>query len=322
MRTDLNRREFLAVSAAGAGLVATAARAAEPVFKTTLRKAVILSADRMNDETFKRLKDAGLEGFEARTVTVDEAKRARESAEKYGLRIHSVIGGGSVAGLRAAQAYGADGVLAPVGGCHVKPMPEAWEFDIKFDESNGHITQLVAGDNEQFQGYIEAHNRSMDAVRESIKKLLPVAEETQVVIALENVWNNWCVRPELYNWVVASFNSPWVKAYFDIGNHVKYAGILRGDRVEIAYPPEAWIRIFGPRLAKVHVKDYRLDAEGKGGRWAAIGEGSVDWPVVRQALEDVGYNGWLTDETGLAWPELSRRLDRIIAGQPPAATAS
>ena len=59
----------------------------------------------MNEEMFKKLKDAGIEGFEARTVAIDEAKRARESAEKFGLRIHSVIGGGSVAGLRAAQAY-------------------------------------------------------------------------------------------------------------------------------------------------------------------------------------------------------------------------
>jgi len=317
MRTDLSRRDFLAVSAAGVSLAATGVRAAEPVYKTTLHKAVILGADRMNEETFKKLKDAGIEGFEAYTVAVDQAKRARESAEKFGLRIHSVMGGGSVAGLRAAQAYGADAVLAPVGGCSAKPMPEPWEFDIKFDEANGHITQLVARDNEKFQGYIEAHNRSMDGVRESIKKLLPVAEETQVAIALENVWNNWCVRPELYNWVVASFNSPWVKAYFDVGNHVKYAGILRGDKVEIAYPPEVWIRIFGPRLAKVHVKDYQLNADGKGGNWAAIGQGSVNWPVVRKALDDVGYNGWLTDETGLGWSELSRRLDRIIAGEPP-----
>ena len=226
MRTGLSRRGFLAVSAAGVSLAATGGRAAEPVYKSTLHKAVILRADRMNEETFKKLKDAGIEGFEGYTVAVDQAKRARELAEKFGLRIHSAMGGGSAAGLRAAQAYGADAVLAPVGGCSAKPMREPWEFDIKFDEANGHITQLVAGDNEKFKGYIEAHNRSVDGVRESIKKLLPVAEETQVAIALENVWNNWCVRPELYNWVVASFNSPWVKAYFDIGNHVKYAGIL------------------------------------------------------------------------------------------------
>ncbi|HUT35247.1 MAG TPA: TIM barrel protein, partial [Planctomycetota bacterium] len=237
MSTRCSRREFLAASAAGAGLLAVGRADAAP-FKTKLHKAVILGANRMNEETFKKLKDTGLEGIEAHTVAVDEAKKARELAEKAGLRIHSVMRGGSAAGLRAAQAYGADAVLAPVGGCGAKPIPQPWEFDIKFDESNGHITQLVAGDNEKFKGYIEAHNRSVDGVRESIKKLLPVAEETKVAIALENVWNNWCVRPELYNWVVASFNSPWVKAYFDVGNHVKYAGILRGDKVEIAYLPE------------------------------------------------------------------------------------
>ena len=320
MRTGMTRRSFLAVSAAGVSLAATAGRHAEPAFKTTLRKAVILGNDRMNEETFKRLKEAGIEGIEGHTVAIDEAKKARELAEKFGLRIHSVMRGGSAAGLRAAQAYGADAVLAPVGGCGAKPMPEPWEFDIKFDDANGHITQLVAKDNEKFKGYIEAHNRSVDGVRESIKKLLPVAEETKVAIALENVWNNWCVRPELYNWVVASFNSPWVKAYFDVGNHVKYAGILRGDHVEIAYPPEVWIRAFGPRLAKIHVKDYKLNADGKGGNWAGIGQGSVNWPEVRKALDDVGYNGWLTDETGLGWPELSKRLDRIIAGDPPMPT--
>jgi sugar phosphate isomerase/epimerase len=48
-----------------------------------------------------------------------------------------------------------------------------------------------------------------------------------------------------------------------------------------------------------------------------IVQGSVNWPEVRKALDDVGYNGWLTDETGLGWRELSHRLDRIIAGEPP-----
>jgi hexulose-6-phosphate isomerase len=316
MSTRYSRREFLAASAMGAGLLATG-RLGAATFKTTLHKAVILGKNGMNEETFKKLKDTGLEGFEAYTVPVEEAKRARELAEKAGLHIHSVMGGGSPAGLRAAQAYGADAVLAPVGGCSAKPIPEPWEFDIKFDESNGHLTQVVAGDNEKYKAYIEAHNRSMDGAREGIKKLIPIAEETKVAIALENVWNNWCVRPELYKWLVASFNSPWVKAYFDVGNHVKYAGILRGDKVEIAYMPEVWIRAFGPRLAKIHVKDYKLNADGKGGDWAGIGQGSVNWPEVRKALDEVGYNGWLTDETGLGWPDLNKRLDRIIAGESP-----
>ena len=316
MKDCVTRRDFLAASAAGVGLAAVG-QAAEPAFKTTLKKAVIMH--KVTEDGLKKLKDAGFDGIEAGTVPVEEAKKARELAEKAGLRIHSIIVGGSPAGLRAAQAYGADAVLAPVGGCGAKPIPEPWEFDIKFDEADGHITQLVAGDNEKFKAYIEAHNRSVDGVRESIKKLLPVAEETKVAIALENVWNNWCVRPELYNWVVASFKSPWVKAYFDVGNHVKYAGILRGDKVELAYMPEVWIRAFGPRLAKIHVKDYKISADGKTGNWAGIGQGSVNWPEVRKALDEVGYNGWLTDETGLGWPELNKRLDLIIAGKDPVA---
>ena len=145
----------------------------------------------------------------------------------------------------------------------------------------------------------------MDGVRASIKRLLPVAEETKVAIALENVWNNWCVRPELYNWVVASFKSPWVKAYFDIANHVKYGR------------PEEWILTLNELLVKLHVKEFKLnplDPQGEGS-WPNIREGSVRWPIVRHALERVGYNGWMTIEGGtLSLEEFSKRLDLIIAG--------
>ena len=167
------------------------------------------------------------------------------------------------------------------------PMPEPWEFDIEFDETNGHLTRVVKGDNEKYQAYIEAHNRSMDSAASTSKKLIPVAEETKVVIALENVWNNFCVKPSIFKWMVASFQSPWVKAYFDVGNHVKYLT-----------PPEVWIREFGPLLAQVHIKDFKLNPDNHGGRFVHPRDGSVNWPAVRQALEDVGYNGWLTIEDG------------------------
>ena len=151
---------------------------------------------------------------------------------------------------------------------------------------------------------------AMDGARASVAKLIPVAEETKVVIALENVWNNFCVTPALAKWLTTSFQSPWVKFYFDVGNHVKYIT-----------PPEKWIRELGPLVAKVHIKDYKLAPDGKSGNWAKVGEGSVDWPAVRQALEDVGYNGWLTDESrGLPLKELSKRFDLIIAGKNPAPT--
>jgi hexulose-6-phosphate isomerase len=291
------------------------ARAGAPTFRTRLQKAVIVGTP--NEATLRPLKDAGFDGVEARVIPVEEAARCREAAEKLGMRIHSVMGGGSPGGLRTAQAYGADAVLHVPGGGISGPMPEPWEFDIEFDDKSGHLTRVAAGDNARFAPYIQSHNGAMDSSRESIRRLIPVAEETRVVIALENVWNNFNVRPELLRWLAASFQSPWVKVYFDIGNHIKYAAAMRDGKLQAVYPPEAWIRAFGPLLAKVHVKDYRLNNDLRGGAWARIGDGTTNWLAVRQALEEAGYNGWLTDETGLALPELSRRLDRIVAGQRP-----
>ena len=98
-----------------------------------------------------------------------------------------------------------------------------------------------------------------------------------------------------------------MRAYFDIGNHVKYA------------PPQEWIHTLGKLIAKCHVKDYKLNPDGRGGDWAQIREGSVDWPAVRQALDSVGYRGWVSIEgNGIPLPPLAeqaRRLDLIIAGK-------
>jgi hexulose-6-phosphate isomerase len=139
-----------------------------------------------------------------------------------------------------------------------------------------------------------------------VKKLIPLAESLGVVIALENVWNNLWVRPAIFKHFVASFKSPWVKAYYDIGNHVKYA------------PSEEWILTLGPLLAKLHAKDFKLNqADPNGnGDFVNIREGHVRWPVVRRALDDVGYNGWLTIEGGnCTLEEHNHRLDLILAGK-------
>ena len=300
-----NRREFLMTSAvAGVGLLATGQLTAAP-FKTTLRKSMYIGEP--NLDTMKALKDAGFEGVEVRAgkATPQEAAVTREKAEKIGIRIQSTMGGGSPNGLRMAAAYGAEAVLHVPGGVRNVPMPEPWEFDIEFDETNGHLTRVVKGNNEKYKAYIEAHNRSMDSAREYVKKLIPVAEETKVIIALENVWNNFCVKPSIFKWMVASFKSPWVKAYFDVGNHVKYLT-----------PPEVWIREFGPLVAKVHIKDFKLNPDNHGGRFVHPRDGSINWPAVRKAFDDVGYNGWLTiEDGGISNPEFNKRLDLIIAGK-------
>jgi hexulose-6-phosphate isomerase len=150
-----------------------------------------------------------------------------------------------------------------------------------------------------------AQNHATDASRKALEKLIPAAEKTGVVIAVENVWNNLWVKPALFAHFVASFDSPWVQAYFDIGNHVKYA------------MPEEWIRALGGLIVKCHVKDFRLNPDGHGGSFVDIRDGSVDWPLVRQELDKIGYSGWMTIEGsgGLSLEERSKRLDLIVAGK-------
>ena len=318
----------------GAQSAQTPAQSDAPLtFKTKLHKALIA---RPTEDELQLMKDAGFEGVEARVLPPEEATKMRAVAEKLGMRVHSVLYGWaefnspdkgevertfaeSQAAIRSAEAFGADAVLlvpcriGPRGGRGAQPtgssmrMPRPWEFQIEFDEKTGHISKVVYGDNTPYAEYIKAHNHATDTSTEWVTRLIPLAEKAKVVIALENVSNNLWVKPDIFKHFVQSFQSPWVKAYYDIGNHVRFA------------PPEEWILALGHLLSKIHVKDYLLDPADPGGRGKSVNirEGSVRWPVLRQALEVVNYNGWMTIESNgsISFEERSRRLDLILAGR-------
>lgn len=316
----MNRRQFIRTTAA-ASLVTLlpgpAARAADP---STIRKAMIVGE--VTESALEPLKAAGFQGVESTHVCAeDEAAKGRAVADRLGMKIHSVLRGwmefnsddpakvessldSTRKALRAAAAYGADAILlvpCRIGGM---PMPEAWEFQITFDEKTGHVSRVAEGDNARYEAYIKAQNQATDTSRAAVEKLIPLAQELKVVIGLENVWNNLWVKPGLFNQFVGSFGSPWVKAYFDIGNHVKYA------------PPQEWIKALGPRIAKLHIKDFKLNPDGHGGKFVHPRDGSIDWPAVRNVLTEVGYSGWATiEDGGLPLEEFNRRLDLIIAGK-------
>ncbi|MFZ1933808.1 MAG: sugar phosphate isomerase/epimerase family protein [Thermoguttaceae bacterium] len=319
MTSHFTRREFLAVSAAAGAGLAIGGHAAAETLKTKLHKAMIGVP---SEDLLKAWKAAGFEGIESTQwrASSRDAAAMRKTAESLGMRVHSVLFGwgnmnrgdaalaDSVAkmqiALRTAQAYGADTVLYVPCVVAGVPVPEPWLFDIRFDKKTGHLEQVVADNDPKFQKYIEAHDHAIDTSREGIKRLIPTAEKTGVVIAVENVWNNLCVKPDLAANFVASFNSPWVRAYFDIGNHVKYA------------PPQDWIRTLGKLVVKCHVKDFKLNPDGHGGEFCNIRDGSINWPAVRAALDRIGYNGWMSIEGGdLSLAENSKRLDLIISGR-------
>lgn len=317
-----DRRQFLATAGAASLSLLSARPARAASFKTKIQKAKIIG--KPEEKLLRELKEAGFDGVEVSAImTEDEAKIARELVEKAGLKVHSVLRGwaefnsddpAKVAetyevtekALRTAHWLGAETILlvpCRVGGPGVV-MPQPWEFDIEFDEKTGHVSRVVKGDNKPFARYIDAQNKATDTSKEQVKKLIPLAEKLNVIIGLENVWNNLWVRPDLYKNFVASFDHPFVKAYYDVGNHVKYI-----------VPVHDWIHTLGGLIKKIHIKDYALAADNHSGKFVHPRDGSIDWPKMRQALDDVGYNGWITvEDGGLPLPEFAARLDKIIAG--------
>ena len=127
-------------------------------------------------------------------------------------------------------------------------------------------------------------------IYEVISSVLPTAAKLGVHVLIENVWNQLfydsSAPPEqsaqAYAAFIDSFESPWVGAYFDIGNHHKYG------------QPEAWIRLLGKRIVKLDVKDFSRTT----GKFTYLKEGTINWPAVREALDEIGFTGWCTAELG------------------------
>jgi hexulose-6-phosphate isomerase len=145
-------------------------------------------------------------------------------------------------------------------------------------------------------GYRDAYKRSQAAIRQ----LIPDAEKHGVKIAIEEVWNKFLLSPIEFARYIDEFESPWVGAYFDVGNVVEYGY------------PEEWIRELGKRILKVHIKEYakrkRFDYP--------LGEGEIDWAAVRSALIEAGYEGWITAEVAFGdleqMKDVIRRMDQLL----------
>ena len=262
-----------------------------------IRKSVLISMlpkDGSYVERFTIARQAGFEAIEMRTVPrADEAAEIRDASGKTGLRIHSVMNAdhwefpisspeaavvarsvaGMEASLRNAALWGADAVL------------------------------LVPAVVDPSTSYRQAWERSQRVIRE---RLLPLAQDLKVVVAVEEVWNKFLLSPLEFARYVDEFQSPWLKAYFDVGNVVFYG-----------YPQD-WIRTLGARIVKVHVKDFTLDRPNGRFEWKNLGEGDIDWAEVRRALDEIGYQGYVTTEVAGGGPEylkdVAARVDTLIVG--------
>ena len=292
MTETLNRRDFLTV---GGGLLAAAAvggrGGAAPEKKRTLRKAIMYGTIGYKGTVLEKLravKAAGFEGVEPMShMSQDEVLKALDDT---GLKAASVCCAthwnkllsdpsdrtreeavqGLIQALKDAKRYGATSVLL---------VP-------------GRVTKEVS--------YDDCFKRSVA----EIKKVVPVAEEAGVKIAVENVWNDFITKPKQAIAFLEAINSPQVGWHFDIGNTIRYS------------PPETWIPVLGKRILKLHIKEYSR-VKGFGVR---LFEGDDNWPSIMKALDEVGYEGWgISEQPGSQsasaeeLKDLSERMGRVFA---------
>jgi hexulose-6-phosphate isomerase len=154
--------------------------------------------------------------------------------------------------------------------------------------------------------YKDAYVRSQMEIR----KALPMAHELGVKIAVENVWNHFLLSPLEAARYIDEFESPAIGWHFDVGNEITFGW------------PDQWIRILGPRIQKLHIKEYSLAKRDKTGPSSGFDvkflEGSNDWPAIMKALDEVGYQGWgIAEQPGADSPEglkdLSDRMTKIFS---------
>ncbi|MBE6567497.1 MAG: sugar phosphate isomerase/epimerase [Ruminococcaceae bacterium] len=131
---------------------------------------------------------------------------------------------------------------------------------------------------------------------EGIGALKDYAEALKINIGLENVWNKFLLSPMEMRDFIDKIGSEYVGSYFDIGN-----------TLYCSYP-EDWVRILGKRIKKVHFKDYRMEAGGLHG-FVDLLAGDVDYPEVIRALEEIGYDDWVSAEM---IPNYKHYTDTII----------
>jgi len=119
-------------------------------------------------------------------------------------------------------------------------------------------------------GDLQGDKEGCKATIDRLKEVAPKAEEAGVILGVESMLN-----AQQHMDILERVGSPAVKVYYDVGN-MQHAGYNIYDE----------IRFLGKNICEFHAKDYD-DLYGKG---------SVDFPKVRQAMDAVGYRGWLQIE--------------------------
>jgi hexulose-6-phosphate isomerase len=228
-------------------------------------------------------------------IGTDQAAMVAKLTQYRDLGFDGIEGGSpdipNIGALRAAMKETGFPVHGVVDGVHWKQRLSSPDEKVR-DQGRAALEQAIRDSHAiggssvllvpgRVTGEDENHDHVWQRSIVEIRKVLPLAARLGIHVLIENVWNGFCETPDQFRDYIDEINSPWVGAYFDIGNCRKFG------------PAEDWIRTLGLRIVKLDVKDW-----GMANGFCRLGEGDVNWPEVRKALAEFNFSGWATREGG------------------------
>lgn len=144
-----------------------------------------------------------------------------------------------------------------------------------------------------------------DAYRNGIRSLQAIAETAEqlnVALAVEFVWNGFLFSPLEMKHFLDEVNSPQIGFYFDPGN------------MAVFQYPHHWVRIVGRHIKMVHLKDWQ--GRALNGSWPALLKGEVDYVAMNRELRAIGYDGPMISEVPpdvASFAETAAAIRQVIA---------
>ncbi|KUK78358.1 MAG: Xylose isomerase domain-containing protein TIM barrel [Proteiniphilum acetatigenes] len=315
----MNKRDFIKSAAAMAGATAVAPLAAISPAKPTPASSGLSSA-LADDKAEKKVvlkKGLGFGMIKEELSLTDKFKLAVdlgfdgvELNSPVDFSMSEIINAKAKSGIELPSVVNKDHWSSPLSDPNPEVRKKCIESVAKslreVKELGGDTVLVVPGVVNEKVPYEQAYITSQNSIRE----LIPYAEETGMQIALENVWNNFLLSPVEAKRYVDEINHPLVGWYFDIGNVLRYGW------------PEHWIRTLNRRIMKLHIKEFSRELMNSKGLWEGFKvdllKGDNNWPVVMKAVSEISYQGgWLTAEVSGGdrnhLKQISTQMDKIIS---------
>lgn len=299
MDDSLTRREFVAAAAIGAASLQTVSALAVNAQKQprNIKKSLKIGMAGIGSslaEKFQILKSIGFDGIELNSPNNLDRQEILDAKNSTNLAIPGVVD----------SAHWSKPLSHPdpnVRGEGRRALETALHDAKAYGSSTVLLVPAVVN---KAVSYEAAYKRS----QEEIRKVLPLAEELKVKIAIENVWNSFLLSPLEAARYIDEFESDHIGWYFDVGNIINYGW------------PEHWIEILNKRILKLDIKEFSRKKRNDEGLWKGFNvkllEGDCDWPAVMKALDNIGYSGWASAEVSgggeTRLRDIAQRMDKIF----------